>query len=281
MTIAVVIKVNDGVVLAADSATTLGAVNVTTGQLEISNIYNNANKIFNLYKGLPIGGMTWGVGNIGPASISTLSKELRRRFTTGVNGHADWQLDPDDYTLRAVAERVREFFYDERYSQYVQQQQTTTGQQTGLLIAGYSANAELPEAYLVTMEGQVCSGPDVPFTGSGAAWWGQPEAISRVVLGISTALPQALLNLQVDAADVPAYVDAIKAELAQNFVADAMPIQDAIDLARWLVDLTIHFVRFCPGDATVGGPIEVAAITQHEGFKWISRKHYYQSDLNP
>jgi hypothetical protein len=60
-----------------------------------------------------------------------------------------------------------------------------------------------------------------------------------------------------------------------------MPIADAIDLAEYLVEVTIGFVRFCPGNPTVGGPIEVAAVTRHEGFKWVKRKHYYDVKLNP
>jgi hypothetical protein len=60
-----------------------------------------------------------------------------------------------------------------------------------------------------------------------------------------------------------------------------MPIQDAIDLAHFLVDATIQFVRFSPGSPTVGGPIEIATITKHEGFKWVARKHYFESRLNP
>ena len=59
-----------------------------------------------------------------------------------------------------------------------------------------------------------------------------------------------------------------------------MPIQDAIDLAEFLVELTIKWSRFTPGPPTVGGPIEIAAITRHEGFKWIRRKQYYSPELN-
>jgi len=59
-----------------------------------------------------------------------------------------------------------------------------------------------------------------------------------------------------------------------------MPIQDAIDLAGFLVHAAIAFSRFLPGMQIVGGPIEIAAITKHKGFKWISRKHYYDYALN-
>lgn len=59
-----------------------------------------------------------------------------------------------------------------------------------------------------------------------------------------------------------------------------MPIQDAIDLAEFLVHAAIMYSRFSPGAQIVGGPIEIAAITKHEGFKWIRRKHYYDQRLN-
>jgi hypothetical protein len=53
-------------------------------------------------------------------------------------------------------------------------------------------------------------------------------------------------------------------------------------LARYLVDTTAGFIRFSVNRAkTVGGAVEIAAITKHEGFKWVQRKHFYRRDLNP
>jgi hypothetical protein len=72
----------------------------------------------------------------------------------------------------------------------------------------------------------------------------------------------------------------IAARLQAPIVFAPMPIQDAIDVARFLVHSAIMFSRFSPGMNVVGGPIEVAAITKHENFKWISRKHYYDYSLN-
>jgi 20S proteasome alpha/beta subunit len=53
VSIIVSVKINDGVVMAADSATTFIKPNGEPGQ-----IYQNANKVVNLVKGLPIGVMT-------------------------------------------------------------------------------------------------------------------------------------------------------------------------------------------------------------------------------
>ena len=61
-------------------------------------------------------------------------------------------------------------------------------------------------------------------------------------------------------------------DLYVTLFAPAMPIQDAIDLARFLVETTIGFVRFAVFlPKSVGGAVDVAAITKHEGFRWVHR----------
>ncbi len=60
MTIAISLKVNDGIVLASDSAGTMSVP--VTG--EVVNIYNNATKIFRLHKDRPIGAVSWGTASM-------------------------------------------------------------------------------------------------------------------------------------------------------------------------------------------------------------------------
>ena len=62
MTIAITVRVHDGVVLAADSATTLIGTDTASGAVGVINVYNNANKLHNLLKGSPLGAVTWGTG---------------------------------------------------------------------------------------------------------------------------------------------------------------------------------------------------------------------------
>lgn len=67
----------------------------------------------------------------------------------------------------------------------------------------------------------------------------------------------------------------------EQLISLAMPLQDAIDLVKYMIDVTVGFVRFTPGPPTVAEPIDIAAITKHEGSRWVRRKHYYSPDLNP
>ncbi|HXY06664.1 MAG TPA: hypothetical protein VEI52_02325 [Terriglobales bacterium] len=282
MTIAISIKINDGLVLASDSASTLlGAT--PEGQLGVFNVYNNAAKVFNLRKGLPIGAITWGTGSIGQASISTIIKDLRQIFTHGDEKRPGWQLDPDDYSVELVAKRLKEFVFDELYTaafkEFPHQKPDL-----GFIVAGYSAKAPMADEFQIDIQNGQCKGPRAVRGREqiGMTWGGDPEALNRLVAGVSSGLPTLLQNLfKVSPAQLPQTMQVIQQNLAAPLVLPAMPLQDAIDLAEFLVDVTIKFSRFMPGAPTVGGPIEIAAISKHEGFRWVRRKYYFDRELNP
>jgi hypothetical protein len=279
MTIAISVKVNDGVVLAADSASTI----VTQGQqgnIAVQNVYTNADKIFNLVKSRPIGVMTWGIGSVGQESIATLIKDLRARLS-GEDREADsWKLDKDAGVIE-YAQKVQEFFYEEKYKTTFESWKQKPD--LGFLVAGFSPKQSLAEEYQIDIKGGVC----LPLrevraqNESGIVWNGESEAISRLVLGYSSTI-LSLLHSQYNLTDQQLIeFGQGMGPYAAQFVSPAMPIKDAIDLAEFLGETTIKFSRFSPGATTVDGPVEVAVITKHEGFKWIRRKHYYSQELNP
>lgn len=261
MTVVVAVNVVDGVVLASDSATTSPV-----------GIWNSANKIFNLRKTWPIAAATYGVASLSGQSIATLTKELRCRFSGTRPGFGDWSLDCSSYEIADVAQRVKDFFWDKYRA-------AGAAGPLGFQVAGYSAGSDVGEVWVVSMDQDGCKDPERQGNPGEPAvgWSGQPEAISRIVNGASMALPQALADLGMD----PSKVQEAMKQTGIPLVAAGMPLGEAIDLAEFLVDATIKFVRFGPGNvAGVGGPVEIAAITRHEGFKWIRRKHHYPQSLN-
>lgn len=64
-------------------------------------------------------------------------------------------------------------------------------------------------------------------------------------------------------------------------IVRSMPKQEMAHLAESLVNITTLKRRVSAQRETVGGPIDVAAISKHDGFVWIKRKHYFPAEINP
>jgi hypothetical protein len=74
--------------------------------------------------------------------------------------------------------------------------------------------------------------------------------------------------------------------LAENFgplanVIGSLPVFDMAALAKSLIELQSLKERVTKPSESVGGPIDVAVISKHDGFVWIERKHYFKPELNP
>ncbi|MCO7127835.1 hypothetical protein NIE88_18980 [Sporolactobacillus shoreicorticis] len=270
MTLDVSIKINDGIVLATDSATTFSQ----GPNGEVVHVYKNANKVFHLHKQLPVGIFTFGAANIGDASIGTLIKDYRRTITE----NDDVKIDTNEYTVEQLARGFNEFIISKYHNCYKQVKPAL-----GFQIAGYGSHKDYPEIWEISL----------PDSGSkpnpwlrqgeketGSSWRGQPEAMVRLIKGFAPELPSILKICGIDDNTVGKVMGFLTQNLEVPMVVPAMPIQDAIDLAEFYIQTTKKYIRFSPGAQTVGGPIEIAAITKHEGFKWIKRKLYFDKKYN-
>lgn len=77
-------------------------------------------------------------------------------------------------------------------------------------------------------------------------------------------------------------LDKLRQEEHNNIleIVNFMSKKELAEMAHALVELTSKKRRFSKDQETVGGPIDVAIITRNEGFIWIRRKHYFDSELN-
>jgi hypothetical protein len=262
VTIIVSVKINDGIVMAADSAGTMGS-----GQ-----VYAHASKITNLCEGLPVGAMSTGAGGIGNESVETLLKDLRRRFDGRDPAYPEWRLDHASYTMGDVALRLRAFLFEEKAALCPE----PTNLQ--LRLCGYSTGQSLAEVWEVSMTGWDCPTPRQIMGGTsfGVLWDGQYEALNRLILGLGFDIDAALVKHGVTPDAARRLQEELVRDLYATLFVPAMPIQDAIDLARFLVETTIGFVRFAVFlPKLVGGAVDIAAITKHEGFRWVQHKTFY------
>ncbi|NKX75611.1 hypothetical protein [Tritonibacter mobilis] len=63
-------------------------------------------------------------------------------------------------------------------------------------------------------------------------------------------------------------------------VLGVLPVDEMAELAETLINLQSLKEKVTKPSETVGGPVDVAAITRSEGLVWIKRKHFFDADLN-
>lgn len=265
----------DGLIFAADSATTLVGQDAE-GATGVLNVWQHGNKVFNLHKDLPIAAMTCGMGHIGPASISTLTKDLRRLLTKD----SDCQIDPANYTIEQVAGHAHSYFAD-LYSTLPEPPPNPHSFE--YWVGGIGSDGLRGDAWKILIEnGKI---HDLMLVASQEDndrifWGGQPSVINRLLFGFDENLADTLEATGAEPDAILAFLEGLKARSAVPLAHAAMPVQDAIAVADFLVETTKRFFAFKPGADVVGGDTDIATVTKHEGFKWIRRKHYYPKSLN-
>ena len=268
MTIAIAVKISEGLVLAADSASMVQGELKVEGQAPqrgVVQVYSHATKLTQVGE-WPVGVVTWGVGQIGSRTIESHVQEyangLAEKQTIGVKQVAD-----DLYAF--ISDRYKKAFGDQT-------------PQLGLHVAGYSPDVFFPEQYLLSFPSPdkdpvLNARPDNP-DGSpafGANWYGMTDAIVRLYSGFTLAMQALFPKGPPPAAQVKLR------QAAYPIIFDAMPLQDAIDFAAWLAEVTIGRFRFVAGAAAVLGPVDIAVITRHTGFKWVRHKEPQVSSYYP
>lgn len=274
MTVCVAVKVHDCIVFAADSASTLTQT-LPDGSRAVVNVYNAADKVFNLHRELPLMAMTCGMGHIGGRSISNLAKELRLELSSGA-----LELSVEKYSVKEVAEKAHEFLrqkYDDAYPQ------VETGNFLEFWVGGYGAGKEHGEIWKVKVVDGVLNAPEQLHDDKqpqAIFWGGQGEAISRLLLGVDSAVEAVLQGAGIPAPLADQVATLARNGLSKDILSATMPVIDTIRLAEFLVQTTVGYFSFAFGSNIVGGPTDVATVTRYEGFKWIKRKHYYPQELN-
>ncbi len=134
MTICVVVKVAEGLVLAADSAATLEGT-IAGKPAGVLQLFEFANKIARI-KDYPIGVMSWGLGSISDRSIQSLIMEWEYNYKNKKNNA--------QYTVQKVGQDLLTFL-KKRYNKAY----PAKGDKPllGLFVGGYSARQFFADEY--------------------------------------------------------------------------------------------------------------------------------------
>lgn len=284
MTIAACYLSPEGVVLGADSTTTMFFDQPgTTGRLP--HYFNYAQKLFEISnepETESIGLVTWGLGSLGAISHRSL-----------VGRFADDLASTPANTLLEAANRWTTLFWNEwsnlfaalisrvqslkgnasRTPQEEEEFQRLLGLGTGFCLGGYCpGDNRAPGAYEIIFDPRNV-GPPTPtaLTLGWPAFWGVPNMIKRLLFGTDENLvPDVLSSGKWNGSEAD-----LRAILNNYYlVPSIMPIRDAIDFVHAGIYSTIKGLKFSNLSQVCGGPIEIAVITSDRKFRWVRHKRF-------
>jgi hypothetical protein len=243
------VKVRDGLVLGTDSM-----AHITRGQ-RFLRFYENARKLFQVGS-LPMGVMSYGLGNLGHRSIESLMREfgesLEGRVSVNTVGQELFSFMKEKYD--ALAEGLPEDD-DEQLPAL------------GFYLAGYSRGQVFAEEREFQFPRD--SAPLVPRDKEefGAHWRGVEPAFHRLNKGYGFLVRTRLEGAGMTEQQASELLD----DLEMPVIFDGMPVQDAVDYATFILKTTIGYTRFASDVSPCGGPLQVATILPDNGYEWLEQ----------
>jgi len=257
MTIAAGYLTSEGIVFGTDSTTTIST------KKGVAQLFNYAQKIFEVGENSRFGVCTWGGGSVQGVSHRTLIARLADKLdlkTTKVREAVD--------TFKEIVSQVYE--------------NGTKTAFVGYLLGGWDPDEHVPECYQLTFDSKTKGNVEQFSIGEGR-FLGCPEFFSRVFHGFDSKLPSRILNelkkvelgvpeKEVEKAFNEAYQKAVIPLAAIGF-AD-LPIREAIDFVHTYLHITIKAFKFRFGPPICGGPIEIAFVSTDRKFRWVLHKEF-------
>lgn len=273
MSLGIVFKGPEGIVLAAHSRATLTFPQTPQGGLPalppapitlIPATFDNATKLLKVTGQDYVGAVTYGIGSIGltaPRTAHSFLPEFEAELRTGGGG----RLPVADF-----AQRLGNFFM----GQWTSNMQGYVGnEQMIFLVGGYDVDAPYGRVFEVDVPSR--PQPLEWHTGAndfGPVWGGQREFTDRLINGIDPrAIDLIVTTLNLNNTQRTQIENALK-QLGVPIPYQFLALQDCVDLSIMLIRTTISVQSFYVGVRGVGGTIEVATITREDGFQPIQRK---------
>ena len=261
MTVAVAINLPDGVILAVDSALTLGNPNM------VLKVFENAEKLFQLAE-KRIGIATYGLATIGNRTIGSYLREFEL-------------LDPNQVVsqpanIKDVVEELRMFFL-QKYQNIIvplipnfEQMPDVEKPVLGFAVGGFSDTAYLSEIWEVLIPFHNTPNSAKLLRGQGdfgGAWFALHEPIFRYEKGYDRRLLNELKAyfVRIRGTNFTPQEEIDIANILQKYEHQipfpAMPLQEGVAHARFLVEMVINHHRFAVGAPVVGGKACVGLVT--------------------
>ncbi len=257
MSLGVVIKGPEGLVLAADSRVTLEARQGDNPPISVH--FDNSTKLLSFNGHSYVGAVTYGAAIIGARTAHSYIPEFENELAEG---------------RLSVSQFARELstFFLARWNAHPTQKGPAGGDMT-FIVGGYNEGEPYGEVYLFSIPNQ----PDPEPRNSGAnnfgmTWGGQMELASRLIHGYDPMLVPALKEELKLPDETLIKIQGILKKLQFPIPYQVLPLQDCVNLATLLIRTTISAQSVCIGIRGVGGPIDIATITRTDGLQSVQSK---------
>lgn len=254
MTIAAAYLVSDGVVLGADSATTV-ALPTPHGQ-NVRQILTHAQKVFEILPNSTMAAVTWGQGGYDSASHRTVL------FRLGASLPATATVEQAANQLASIIPGLN------------------PGSQVGYFIGGIDPATRDPACFMVEFTPGVpvrCN----PIAVGDVGFAGCPQFFQRIFYGFDFRVQQIVTEelLSSRQGDASVADDCKRAFEKAQLSLQLSPFRDlcireAVDYVYSIIYSTIKGFKFSGLPPICGGPVEVGVVTTDKPFRWVCHKGF-------
>lgn len=260
MSLGIILKGPEGLVLAADSRVTLTA-EIKAQKLMVPATFDNATKLLRVSGQDYIGVVTYGLGAIGQKAPRTAHSFLPE-FEAQMDKEMDERLSVEEF-----AEKLASFFLSQWQNSMPP---SYNGPPMVFLIGGFNEG----DAYGRVLEVLIPNRPKAKEWNKdsfGPVWGGQREFTDRLIQGYDPRLLELIKESELADEQEKTLREKL-GQLAIPIPYAFLPLQDCVDLSIFLVRTTMNILRWQVGVRGVGGAIDVATITRTKGFQPIQEK---------
>ena len=281
MTIAACYVSTEGVVLGADSTSTV-FVPGPEGSTGNVHHFNFAQKIFEFGENSSLGIVTWGLGSLGETShrtvIADVADECAAEKISSVEdiaalfAHRFFEVYASTYKDEMARLRDLDGKGDARTEEETNDLYIMTGNmRVGFCLGGCCPANRKPQAYELSFDPLQETSPDInPIPFGVARFWGCPNLMERLIVGMDFDVYNSILKSGKWDGSPEELFEAIGPYgLAQPF---DLPIREAIDWIHASIYITIKMMKFSHLAPVCGGPVEVGVITSDRRFRWVCHK---------
>lgn len=269
MSLGIIFKGPEGLVLAADSRVTLMATTIATNQT-LPAYFDNATKLLQFKCQKHVGVVTYGNGAIGLSSPRTAHSFLPEFESEIINGGKPTDEGKEDrIPIDEFAMKLSEFYKMQWDSLMPKEYQ---GPDMVFLVGGFNEGEPYGRVYELGIPSKPTP-TEINKDTFGIIWGGQRDITDRIVQGYDPNLPAFIQEkFKLDNGQAQQFEQELRQRYSMPIPYPFLPLQDCVDLSILVIRTTIEMQKWLVGVRGVGGAIDVATITRTTGFSSVQQK---------